>query len=1046
MTDANHYSSEVKQTHKNWLQYFAEHRVAANLIMLLVIALGMMALMRLHVQVVPKVEIREIDVKIDWPGANAEDIERLITTPLEKRILNLDSVDRLTSRIYPGHTSIDPEYFSGTDMAEAERVLRETVEDFELPKNAELRTIYRETFKEPVMDIIFWSDGSIDESRSLINQFKTDLLAQGIPEIHIQGFAEQNIEVRFRQQRLTEMNTTLAEMAQVIRAANQDHSTGTVGSDFSEKSVKSLNQLESPESLANLWIYPNGRSNPVRLGDAADIELVLKDGQQNIYYQGKEAILFRAFRSDQMDSLEASNIINAWLDETLPNLPQGLQGKIYWDLSDFVRANINMLLSNGLFGLMFVVLTLFVFLNGKVAFWTAVGIPVSLLGTLLFIFVYGGSINYFSLFAMLMALGIIVDDAIVVGEESLSQFQDGRSASEAATGGAIRMFGPVLASSLTTIAAFSPLLFLPGEMGQMLRPIPVVVICVILASLIECFLILPGHLNHGFAKLANKKPSKFRQWFDSRFFAFRDGPFKRFVTWCIRNRKISVSTAVGFFVVAVGLMASGKLPLEGDLYIDDDTIYAWAVFTAGTPEEEIRAYSSVMEAGLRQAAAQSGVDDIIVDLYNEFDKGRRYTYFEAQLTPRDERSISNEEFLELWDAQVARWPTIERIKIGSGENAQGTEKLEIFMAGDSAEKLKQAAMELKTELEKYGELKNVEDDMPFGSEQVEFHVNAAGRSLGLEASFISDQVRLVLDGLPIQTFIRHDAEVDLIVSMAKDEANRLDFLQTIPLRTPEGSVVPLGQVIDTQTSKTMNSIRHDNGEMGIVVSADFISESTNFKELAKTVREDVVPPILQRYGLTGEYRGSSKELEKTLQNLQLLAVLALLMMYLILTWIFSSYSWPLAVMTAIPLGLTGAIIGHVVLGVNLTMLSLFGFFGLAGIIVNDSIILIGRYRELRLGGMEIKPAIVEASCQRLRAVFLTSITTVMGLVPILMETSVQAQLVQSMAASLAFGIAYGTILVLVVIPSVLTIIESVNASIHNLKSWFRARSRSRQTA
>ena len=318
--------------------------------------------------------------------------------------------------------------------------------------------------------------------------------------------------------------------------------------------------------------------------------------------------------------------------------------------------------------------------------------------------------------------------------------------------------------------------------------------------------------------------------------------------------------------------------------------------------------------------------------------------------------------------------------------------------------------------------------------------------MGVTPQWVSQQIRASLNGVPIQTFVRHGQDQRLVVGLPKAETARLDVLVQMPIRTPQGQVVPLGHVVDLNTGSALATIYHENGDTGVTISADYVVPDGDFREFSNEMFESHVASVMQKYGLKAEFRGSMQDMQELFRNLTISALVAICLMYLILAWVFASYSWPIAVMSAIPLGFTGAVFGHWALGMDFTPLSIFGCFGLSGIIVNDSIILIGRYRELRLGGMEIKPAIVEASCQRLRAVFLTSITTVMGLVPILMETSVQAQLVQSMAASLAFGIAYGTILVLVVIPSVLTIIESVNASIHNLKSWFRSRTKSRQTA
>lgn len=1019
------------------LAYFSQHRVAANLVMIVVILFGLVALNRLPTQLMPDYSIPAIEVSTAWPEANARTVEAYLTTPLEQSIRQLDDVEEVWSWSNQGHSEIVARYSLDADMDAALSDMSSLVNGFDdYPSGAETPTFQQEEEPEAVFSLLIHSDGPLDELRPLVHEFKNDLLSRGVAQVDVRGFPDQEIAVEVPLDRLLARGSSLGDIASQIQTANRDDNAGQVGDDIGQASVASERRTETVHDLSSLAL-----SDGQPLSTIATVDRQIAPGARHYVLEGQSVARLLIFRSENVDSLETSDLIYNWLDEVRPQLPQGTKIRVWWDMSEFVRGNLDMLLQNSLMGLVLVVAILFVFLNRHVAWWTAMGIPISVLGTLILLYATGGSINFLAVFAFLMALGIIVDDAIVVGEETVTQMEKGHTPSDATLIAAKRMFGPVMASSLTTIAAFFPLLLVPGVFGEILRPIPVVVISVIIASLIECFLILPGHLNHGFRGRSPKR-SRFRVAMDRNVTRIRERLYRPFVSFALHNRAITLSLAVGLCAIAYALPMSGTVPVTDMNNIEDNRVTAYMEFYDGTDEATIDRYTAQMKTAMRATEDALGEGGpIIREVYEIYSEDEHFTQIQAKLVDRDDRPVSNGDFLKAWGDRIESGPEVAHLSTGSNEDGSGRETLSFFLAGRDLTTLKRGAEDLKARLEDYAGLSNVRDTLPWGDEKRLFELNAVGRGLGLTETAIAQQIRQAFMGVEAQTFTEYGQDIPVTVRLAESDREAAGALYDLPIRTGEGTYARLADVVDFRTEQGLTTLFHQNGQLGMEVKADVLGEDANLSDIAEDIRRDELQPILDRYGLSAEIQGSAEDIKEMQQNLILAAIGAVAMIYFILVWMFSSYSWPLAVMTAIPLGLTGAIFGHWLLGFELTFLSFFGLFGLSGIIINDAIILINRYQEIRVEQPELtgREAIIEASCQRFRAVMLTSITTVVGLVPILMSDSVQAQLVKSMATSLAFGLSYGTLLVLVVIPATLTYVESANRRRQQFGGWIKQR-------
>ncbi|MDM8568291.1 efflux RND transporter permease subunit, partial [Thiotrichales bacterium HSG1] len=697
-----------------------------------------------------------------------------------------------------------------------------------------------------------------------------------------------------------------------------------------------------------------------------------------------------------------------------------------------INQRISLLLKNGLGGLKLVVAVLFLFLEGRVAFWVAAGIPISLMGMLAVLYSIGGSINMVSLFAMIMALGVIVDDAIVVGEDGFTHFQTGERSLLAAEGGAQRMLAPVTAASLTTISAFLPLMMIGGTMGNILVDIPIVMICVLIASLIECFLILPGHLRQSFHKLKHEQPTKIRQKLEYGFDVLRDKYFRPFIKLIINFRWSLIATMLSAMLLAIGLLVGGRMGFTFFPSPEGSIIMANANFVSGTSPQRVDKFLVQLENTLNATVTEFGEDILNVVLVKHSGGssskgnarwGEQFGSLMIELTMSDKRTVRNKQLIKAWQAKINKPVGLESLTITERRGGPPGRDIEIRLNGVDADKVKAASMELKNHLKTFSGVTGIEDDMPYGREQWIYSLTDYGMALGLTVESVGKQLRSAFDGHLVQIFQDGRDEIEVRVMLPDRERYSLSSLENFMLQLPNGNAIPFSTAVKITTQRGFEAIRHAHGLLAAQVSADVDKNVNNNNKILANLEKNLLPNLVAHYGISYSLEGRAAEQAETLGDMKRGLILALGLMYIILAWQFASYGWPLIVMAVIPFGLVGAIFGHWVMGLDLTILSLFGFFGLSGIVVNDSIVLVTFYKDLRKSGMPIREALIEASCQRLRAVLLTSLTTIFGLILLLFETSTQAQFLIPMATSIAFGLMFSTVLVLLALPALLSIYE-----------------------
>ena len=1026
--------------HVSLLERLAGHKVAANVLMLLAFVLGVIGLTRMNVQFFPTFELDVISVRVVWSGAAAEDVENGITVPLEERLKTVDGLKRMSSTSAQGVASITLELHEGTDALLALDQVRQRVDEFRnLPRDAETPEISRVSRYEPIARLLVRGN-SVEELRPWVRRFEQELLAAGIDRVSITGLPEERIAIEIPSAALETLGLSLVQVGDRVGQVARDIPAGIAGEADGAREIRGLEQRRSADAFAPLAVVSDERG-VVRLDEIATITREPRANELALFERGDSVVELQLQRSESGHSLKAARILDGWLEKTRPTLPPSISLEVFDTQWQLISDRIELLIENGLSGLLLVVAVLYFFLPARVALWVMIGIPTAFLATLGLMFFFGGTINMMSLFALIMALGIIVDDAIVVSEDADTHRHMGEGPSQAAIGGARRMLWPVLASSLTTVAAFLPLMMVGGIIGNILGDIPFVMVAVIVASLLECFLILPAHLRGALAGEAALKQSALRARLDAAFAGFRDGPFRRMVERALAWRGATVSIAVALMVLAVGLIAGGRIGFVFFPTPEGQVVYANATFVAGTPRARTEAFLGELERALFAAEAELGgglVQTAVARLGGTISsgsgssaRGDQLAGIMVELTPPDQREVRNERFLAVWREKLPAAAGIELLTFTARQSGPPGRDLNIRLTGDNADALKAAALELAETLTSIPGLSETEDDMPYGREQLIYRLTPAGEALGLTTEGLGRQLRAAFDGALAQLVQVGRDELEVRVMLPRDERSRLDVFERITVSLPDGRFVPLATVASWESRRGFEALRHAQGRLAVEVSAAVASDVTNANAVQALLEADTLPQLAQKYGFEFSFEGRSADQRETMEDMRAGLILGLAMIYLILVWSFSSWSWPLVVMSAIPLGLAGAIFGHWVLDIDLTILSMFGLFGLAGIVVNNSIILVSLFKELQHKGAGLHDALVGAACGRLRAVLLTSLTTIGGLTPLLFERSLQAQFLIPMATSIAFGLGFSAVLVLFFVPALLSLLES-------LKGWLRS--------
>ena len=1024
------------------IRVFVEHRLASNLAMALMVLAGVWAISQINVQLNPDQAPRFVSVSIGWRGAAAEDVEKLVTTPVEQQLRTLGEIKTLRSYTGNGYSNVMAQLEVDADIGQTVEKIRQRVANMRtLPANIEPPQVAVNEWNELVASVLITGPKTTEEMAPLARRFERELLASGADMVEISGLPAEEIAIQVDSRTLYELGLSLDQLAERISRASQDAPGGRIGRGQEAQQLRSLDQRRSADEFADLIVYNDVNGRAMRLGDIATVTKRPRVDQPYTMMNGLPAVSLDVLRDVETDSLTAAEHLRGWLDTTTATLTEGVNLQLFQEAWRYIADEITIILGNGVGGLMLVIVVLMVFLHGRVAFWVMVGIPVTFLAALLGFYYAGGTINLISIIGMVMALGIVVDDAIVVGEEALTQHQRGLSAGDAAAAGASRMFAPVVASSITTLCAFAPIVVMvASEGGDGIVEIPLVMLCMIAASLVECFLVLPGHLRASFEGMRNHAQSAFRQRFDTAFVRFREERFRPMVRLAMHNRLVVVGGAASLFAVTMTLWISGWIKTDLNLNLSPDVVSAQVQFAAGTSESDKLAYLGELEGVIGAADQAVGGDNVVAHVVtnnsaiiaNDRKVGAQYASIQVEMVSEEKRSATTKEFALAWNERAPRSHVVDSLQVL--ERFSWNSDFSVLLKGEEVADLKRASEELIERLATLDGVRNLHDDLPYGNDQLVFELTPEGQALGLSTAEVGSQLRAAYDGRRVQIFQDADAEMEVRLTLPEVERADPASLARFPIRTAGGEMMPLASVATWERRRGIDEIRHHDTRKTVSVSGDVDLATITGGEVVAFATEEVIPELERKYGISYGLDGASLAAQEAQTQFLRSFMITLGLIFIVLAWVFSSYTWPLAVMAAIPLGLTGALAGHVLMGLPINPMSMMGLFALTGIIVNDSIILVTTFKNLLADGVEARQAIEDAVCARLRPVVVTSITTIAGLSFLMLEQAPVAAIYTPLAAAICFGLAYGTVLVLLVIPALLSAIAEAG---ERAPAWVR---------
>ena len=1023
--------------------WMAGHPVAANLLMLGLVIGGLVMAFRVKQEVFPEFTLDVVGVSVPYPGASPEEVEEGIVIAVEDAVRGLDGVKRVTSTSSEGRGSVSVEILLGADPDRVVQDVKNAVDRITtFPEEAERATVNLVENRNLVMNLAVAGEFSEATLRATAEQLRDDLATlEGVTQVQLGASKPLEIAVEIPQATLRNYGITLQQVANEIRRAALDLPAGSLKTDAGEILFRTTERRDAGTEFGEIPIISNPDGSTVRLSDLA----IIRDGFADLDLEpglnGLPAATVEVYRVGDETPLSVSAAVGEYIETFRSQVPPGMSVEIVRDDSIVYRERIQLLLRNAMLGLVLVLLMLGLFLEPRLAFWVMLGIPISILGSFLFLSGTNASINMISLFAFIVSLGIIVDDAIVVGENIYEKREKGMPALEAAIAGAREIAGPVTFAVLTNIVAFAPMLFVPGASGKLFMQIPAVAISVFLVSLIESLLVLPAHLSH------DPRPSLF--W---RIAGIPSRHFGRGLEWAIeriyapvvhvavRHRYTTISVGVGMLVLALAVLGSGRLPFTFLPAIDADFVRVNARLPLGTPVERTRGVQDRLLSTMAEILDDSGGAEIAESVYTVLGSrvggfgpvartstnGSHLMGIQLELVPESQRNISATEFARRWRDAAGDIAGIENITFTSEVGRATGAAIDLQLSHRNTEILEAASLDLAERLRSFTGVKDIDAGIAQGKPQFNLELTPEARSVGLTATELARQTRGFLYGAEALRQQRGRDEIKVMVRLPESERRTRYTIENAVLLTPAGTEIPFAEATTSTEGRAYTSIKRTDGRRVNSVTADIDTEVANGNEVANALRASVLPELVSDYqGLTWTFEGEQNDQAESLDSLGTGFALALFVIYALLAIPFRSWVQPLVVMIAIPFGIIGAVLGHLIMGFGFSIISIFGIVALSGVVVNDSLVLVVTINELRRTGKgrDLLDMVCAAGKRRFRPILLTSVTTFCGLMPMVLETSVQARFLVPMAISIAFGILFATFIILLIVPALYLAIE-----------------------
>jgi multidrug efflux pump subunit AcrB len=1020
---------EPKQT--GLIAYFANNPVAANLVMMFIVIMGIFSYFTIQRQMFPNIEINYINVSAVYRGASPQEIEESILIKIEEAIKDITEIKKATSRAFRGSGRITLEIQKDKELTEVLDKVKARVDSIAtFPADMEPPNISQVEFRQDVIEMSLVGDLPISDLKPIAKQIEDELLQLNNVSLVELDAPEDEIAIEINPETLRKYNLTIADVTAAIRRFSANISAGQLRTDSGIVAIRVENQLYSGDEFRRIPVKIGDNGAKVLLEDVAEIRDGFTEGERYFKYSGVNAIFLSVKATKDQSTVPVAESVKKYIEARNKTLPEGLQIKILVDMTFYLNARLDMMLKNLFQGALLVALMLTIFLRFRLAFWVMLGLPVCFLGAVMMMPVFGITINILSLFAFIMVLGIVVDDAIVIGESAYTEIEEKGGGVESVVRGAKRVATPATFGVLTTIAVFAPSLFSTGPEGAFFVNISVVVILCLVFSLIESKLILPAHLAQ--MKFTPIKEGSWRTGFNRRFFGFVNGPYKNFVARCIEWRWMVFATFVAILLISGGLVLGNHVRMIPAPKVPHDfpsiNIEMNQNVTDMTTINALKAIESMI----------LDVDQKIVDEYGSsmmkdimvFNTGRTDGRIVVPLVNEEDRHFDAFELARRWREALPIIPSMKSITVYDDINGGGNDDGEFgfMLYGADIDLLNAAGREFISMLQQQEGLFDISSTIDPASKEIQMDLLPVAYDLGLDLSNIASQVGASFFGGEAQRVIRDGEEVRVMVRYPKLTRERFAELKYAVITTPTGQEVMLGDVVTLTEEPGINYIRREEGYRSVYVFGSIDEELVEPNEVIAEVEENLLPQIQSNFpGVKSELGGNIEE-QQAQQNQQITFLIAgLLMVYILLAVPLKSYGQPLIIMSVIPFSLTGAIWGHFFFGLDLSMMSTFGLIAAAGVVINDSLVMTDFVNQRRKQGHAIKAAVTEAGCARFRAITLTSITTFAGVLPIMFETSLQAKFVIPMAVALGFAVLYATLVTLVLVPCLYMILEDLKA-------------------
>jgi len=1055
-----------------------KNNVTVNLIMIFIIVAGLVTVMKMRREMFPQFALDMIVVSVDYPGSSPEEVEEGICIKIEEQIEGIEGIDRMVSTAREGNGEVVVELESGTDVQKVMDEIKAEVDRIDtFPEEAEEPLVLEIINRDPTIYIAAYGDVAERDLRQAAEKIRDDLLdprivsqmesgidkgvfsaikfkqPEVITQIELVGVRDYEIAVEVSEDNLRRYGLSFDQLVSAVQTGSIDLPGGKIKTAQGEILVRSKGQLYTGKEFEAIPLITLADGTVVQLGQIATVIDEFADVDIKARFNGKPAAVVRISRTSEQDIIEIANIARNYVAAHNNKINKDIDLAIWGDLSILVRDRIDLMLRNGFQGITLVFIALALFLNFRLAFWVAIGIPISFMAAFLVLNAFGQTVNMISLFAFIMTLGILVDDAIIVGENIYTHYNRGKSPSAAVVDGLKEVGGPVVMAVSTTVVAFMPLMFLAGIMGKFIAVMPMAVIIILIVSLGEALIILPAHLNHAL-KQSEKKKEKVNSWLErlrKRVDGLLQSTIKRIYTpainYAVKNRYFTFSIGIGVLIISLGIVAGGYVPFVFFPKGESDWLIAEINYPLGTPVTLTEAAVRHLETnafGLNTAYSDFSEKngDLVQNTFALVGLIPRRDWKPAQIgghvgevwvelvTSGERPGVPTSEILNRWRGQVGELPGIDRLAFFTLEGGPAGNAIEIQLSGEDFDQLSLAADELKHELETFPGTYDISDNFRPGKQEKKLRVKAGARSIGVTMRGLARQVRQAFYGEEALRIQRGRDDIKVMVRYADKQRSSLSGFDEMRIRTNDGQEIPIEEVADIDHGRAYSIINRVDRKRTITVISDIDETTANANRILANLKANFLPRLVERYpGISFDLEGQAKRTGESIDSLKSGYLLAMMGIFLLLASQFRSYIQPVIIMFAIPFGLIGAVFGHLVMGMDFTIISIFGIVALSGIVVNDSLILIDFINRAVRSGVEFETAVVESGKARFRPVLLTSITTIAGLLPILLERSFQAQFLIPMAISICFGLLAATVLTLLYVPALYLIVRDVRNSV-----------------